>query len=358
MRILTRLLLRSFIPVFVLSLLFFVLIIQLVDLFSNLVRFLNLEVPLASIVEVQLLFLPRAAAFALPVALLFATAFTLGTLYSNNELIAVFGAGVPIWRFTAPLIVLGAVLSIGTFFFQEYVVIDTFRAKNELSRQLLSITRSFSNTNVTTRSPSGEIIYSAEYYNDTTRELSRVLVIERSADGEFRQRIDAAAGRWDGNQWTWIDGTRYSVRAGGEFAVDTFAEHTAPEYSLPPRSFQRNARDVDEMRFDAARQWVFGLRDAGQPYRRALTDYYSRFSFALTPFIVVLLSSALGGRFRRNVLLMSLLVSLMAAVVYYVTGMIAGILAGDGLIPPIAGAWTGVVLFTAVGVILFRSAQT
>mgnify|MGYP002875570232 CR=1 FL=1 len=360
MSILARFLLRTFLPVFLAALVFFILIIQLVDLFANLVRYLNLEVPLASIAQVQLLFLPRALAYALPVALLFATGFTLGSLYSNNELIAVFGAGVPIWRFTAPLIALGLLLSVASFFFQEYVVIDTFRQKNELSRRLLNITRSFSNTNVTARSPSGRIIYSADYYNDSTRELSRVLIVERDAEGDLTQRVDAAFGRWDGEKWVWHDGTRYSTSESdsGAFVAQAFRTYTDGRFDLRPRSFQRNARDVDEMRFDAAREWVFGLRDAGQPYRRALTDYYSRFSFSLTPFIVVFLSSALGGRFRRNILLMSLLVSLVTAVVYYVTGMVAGILAGDAVIPPIAGAWAGVVLFTVVGVVLFRTAKT
>jgi lipopolysaccharide export system permease protein len=298
--------------------------------------------------------------YALPVALLFATGFTLGTLYSNNELIAVFGAGVPIWRFTAPLVVLGLLLSVGSFVFQEFVVIDTYRQKNERTRELLNVTRSFSNTNVTVRSPSGRVIYNAEYYNDRSQELSRVLVIVRGPDGAFEERIDAGLGAWNGERWVWRDGTRY-VRSTDEdplLHTEAFDRHTADIFDVSPRSFQRNARDVEEMRFDEARSWVFGLRDAGQPYRRALTNYYSRFSFAFTPFIVVFLSSALGGRFRKNILLMSLLISLVTAVVYYVTGMVTEILAGDGVIPPIVGAWAGVVLFTAVGVLLFRTSKT
>lgn len=360
MNTLSRYLLRNFVPVFLAALLFFVLIVELVDLFANLVRYLNLEVPLREILRVQVLYLPRALSYALPISLLFATGFTLGTMYANNELIAVFGAGVPIWRFTAPLVLLGMLLSVGSFFFQEYVVIDSFRAKNELTRQLLNVTRSFSNTNVTVRSPSGAIIYSAEYYNDGTGELSRVVLIERAPDGTFRQRIDAESGRWDGSQWTWINGTRFFTRQNADVRIDAeeFDTYTDPMYAISPQSFQRNARDVDEMQYHEAREWVADLRASGQPFRQALTDYYDRYSFALTPFIVVFLSSALGGRFRKNVLLMSLLISLMTSVVYYVTGMVAGILAGDGVIPPLAGAWIGVVLFSGIGVILFRTAKT
>jgi len=360
MTVLDRLLLRTFVPIFGLALSFFVLIIELMDLFSNLVRYLNLGVPAAAVVEVQLLFVPRATAFALPVAVLFAAAYALGSLYSNNELIAVFGAGISVRRFTAPLIVTGILLSIALFFFQEYVVIDTYRRKNELTRELLNISRSFSNTNVTIRTPDGRFVYSAEYYNDVTRELSGLLILRRGPDGTFIERIDAERAQWSDTEsrWTLLRGTRYGVAGDGTISAVPFDSHGDPVLNVPPGRFRRSGRAVEELPFYEAREWVRELRDAGQPYRRPLTEYYSRFSFALTPFIVVLLSSGLGGRFRKNVMLMSLFFSLVAAVVYYVTGMVAEILAGDGVIPPMVGAWAGVVLFTVVGIVLVRTAPT
>lgn len=361
MNILTRFLLRHFLPIFALALAFFILIIQLVDLFSNLVRYLNLEIPFLQILRVQLLFLPQAFAYALPIALLFAVAFTLGTLYANNELIAVFGTGVPLVRFIAPLIIIGISLSVGIFFFNEHVVIDTFRAKNELSRNLLNITRTFSNTDVTVRGPAGLVIYSAEYYNDASQQLSRVTVLVRDRDGQFQRRISAASARWNGEYWEFEQGVDYHVvdaSARNGITAVSFRRLDESRFGQHPRSFRRAAREIDEMPLDEAREWVGALRNAGQPFRKALTDYYSRYSFAFTPFIVVLLSSSMGGRFKKNILLMSLLVSLVVTVVYYVTGMITGLMAGNGLIPPAAGAWTGVGVFTVLGVLLFRTAKT
>jgi lipopolysaccharide export system permease protein len=66
----------------------------------------------------------------------------------------------------------------------------------------------------------------------------------------------------------------------------------------------------------------------------------------------------MGGRFKKNILLMSLLSSLGSAVVFYVTEMITMMMAKLGYIPPIVGAWFPVVLFVAVGVFLLRSAKT
>ena len=42
--------------------------------------------------------------------------YTLGNFYSNNELIAVFGSGVPLFRFVVPLlIVFGLLMSVSSF---------------------------------------------------------------------------------------------------------------------------------------------------------------------------------------------------------------------------------------------------
>lgn len=362
MNLITRLLFRNVIPVFLVSLAFFMLIIQLVDLFANLVRYLNLEIPLQAILRVQVLFLPKSFSYALPVALLFAVSYTLGQFYANNELVAVFGAGVSLRRFIAPLLFCGVLFSGGLFFFQEHVVIDTFREKNELSRQLLNITRTFSNTDVTIRAPGGTHIYSAEYYNDSSRELSRLMVLTRDARGRFMERTEAVSARWDGTHWVLQQGTVYTLEEvdGGAPVIHTrgFREEERRDLTLPPATFRRSGLDVDEMPWREARNWITALRNTGQPYRQVLADYYSRFSLSLTPFVVILLSSSLGSRFRKNILLMSLLLSLVGAVIYYVTGMVAGLMAGRGLIPPLLGAWLGVVLFTALGAFQIRIART
>jgi lipopolysaccharide export system permease protein len=117
-------------------------------------------------------------------------------------------------------------------------------------------------------------------------------------------------------------------------------------------------RDVEEMRIAEAREWIRGLETSGLPFRAPLTDFYERFSFAFTPLVVALIASGVGGRFKKNILLYSLLIALGLSVAYYVTQMISGILAGLGYIAPALGAWLGVGLFAAAGILLLRHART
>jgi lipopolysaccharide export system permease protein len=135
--ILDRYLVRQFLPVFCIALFMFMFLISLIDLFANLWRFLNYEVPFKEILKVYLYYLPKSISWAHPLSLLFAAAYTLGDLYGRNELTAVFSSGIPFSRFARPLLLIGIAASFISFLFDDRVVIPTLKIKNDLSRALL-----------------------------------------------------------------------------------------------------------------------------------------------------------------------------------------------------------------------------
>ena len=350
-------LLRSFVPVLLIALAFFVTILQLVDLFAEITTYIDREIPFREVFRVQALYVPSSLHFALPMGLLFAVAFTLGTLYSNNELIAVFGSGVSLRSFVMPLVGIGLLLRGGAFLFEEHVVIDTLSRKNALEQELLNISSSRSNSNVTRLGSGSRLLYHADFYNDENLSLSNALLVERDAAGVVQRIVSARSARWTGSLWE-VQNARVFERAGEQFTERFAQSEELPDFTLTPAAFRRIGRDIEEMRLAEARAWIESQRSAGLPYREDLTKYHERFSFSLTPFIVVLIATAVGGRFRKNILLMSLLVSLSVSVVYYVTQMVSGLLAYSGQISPIFGAWAGVLLFILIGLSLSRLSRT
>lgn len=355
---LRRLVMLRFLPVFLASLGTFVLIIQMIDLFANIVRYLNQEVPMLAIARVQALYLPEAFIFAVPIALVFAVSYTLGSLFAENELIAVFASGVPIWRFLMPILLLGATLSIATFLLQELVAIDTHRRRDELSRQLLNITRSFSVSEVTVRTADGRWIYAADFFNDVSSQLSSVIIIERDSEGGLIRRIDASSATWIGDSWELRDVEITRVDPSGTVLRERHAVYTDPELNQVPERFRSGDRSVDELSLAQASSYIDELRDAGRDTRAALTVYHERLAFAFTPFVVLFISAGLGGRLKGNVLIWSLGLAVAASVVYYVLGFVGGLAAAGGLLPPAIGAWSGVVLYLAFGIWAFRTART
>ena len=359
MKTLFRYTLRQFFPVFMVSIIFFVLILQLVDLFTNLWKYLDNEAAISEILKVQLLYLPKCLIFALPISLLFSISYTLGTFYSNNELIIVFGSGIPLFAFIIPFILVGVFISVGSFFFEENIVIESYKEKNALSRTLLNQTVSFSNTNVTVLSEGNRIIYSADYYNDNTKSLSGLIVLFRDENGGFLRRIDAEWGTWKNDVWELKNCRVFEWDADRENIVETQINSVVePLLSEPPSTFRKTVRNVEEMRFREAREWIAALRKAGLPFRESLTAYYKRFSFALSSLIVTFISGMIGGSFKKNILLMSLLVSLVISVLYYVIQMVTVIMANLGYISPITGAFSPFFIFVIFGAWLFRFVKT
>jgi lipopolysaccharide export system permease protein len=116
--------------------------------------------------------------------------------------------------------------------------------------------------------------------------------------------------------------------------------------------------NVEDLSARDAGLLVKDLRAAGLPFTDALSEFYHRFSFPSVSFVVMILSISMGGRFKKNSLLMSLLASLASAVVFYVMEMISMMMAKLGYIPPLAGAWFPVMVFIVLGLMFLRSAKT
>ncbi|MDR0387564.1 MAG: LptF/LptG family permease [Treponema sp.] len=353
--ILDRYLVKQFFPVFVAAVAMFVMLVSLIDLFSNLVRYLNYEVPVSQILLVCYYYLPKSLSYAIPISLLFAAAYTLGDLYARNELTSIFSSGIPFWRFSVSLLVIGAAVSVFSFFFQDRVVVPTFKKKNDLNRQLLHQPYTENNSDIVIKARNGKRIYSVDYFDDSSISLNGVSIIEQNDEGEFLSLIRASHASWNGEYWSFSNALIYSWE--GDFlrvrpleAVDTYREN--------PDIFKRRAVDAEDLPAKDAAGLVRDLKSAGLPFVGALADYYHRFSFSAVSFVVMILSISMGGRFKKNILLMSLLASLVSSVVFYVMEMISMMMARLGYIPPIVGAWFPIVFFSALGLLLLKSAKT
>ena len=357
MKTLHGMLLKSFLPAFFIIMLFFVLLFELVDASTNLWRFLSHETSLLAIATIAFYYLPKCIAYSLPLSLLFSVAFTLGNFYRNNEVISVFGSGINLTRFVLPLILLGVSLSVGNFYFEEKVVISTIKTKNQLVQTALKQTVTYSNSNVTVKSSDNRFVYNVNYYNDKNQTLSGLLLLEKSDTNEIVRRVDADYADWNGSNWV-LHNCQIYEKQGDLMSKQVRSTYSMEELTEAPAIFRRVSFKIDEMEAEAAASYIESLKKAGLSYQEPLTEYYRKFSFALTPLIAVLIASAVGGLFKKNVLLMSLLFSLAIFIVYYVVQMVTLTLARNGVIAPAYGAWTSFVIFLIVGIGLFRVARS
>jgi lipopolysaccharide export system permease protein len=353
--LLDRYLLRQFFPIFLVALSMFVFLLLLIDLFSNLIRYMNNDVKIATILKITLYFIPKSVSYATPISLLFAAAYTLGDMYARNELTTVFSTGIPFWRFSIPLLVVGFIASLFSFFLDDMIVIPTLKVKNDLSRRSLNQHITATNTDIVIKTNNGRITYSVDFFDFDKLVINGVNIVEMNDDGGFVSQIRAPSAEWKEKYWEFRNAVIYRYED-NILRVRPLGVNTS--YDEHPDLFRRSAVIVEELTAKDAGLLVKDLRAAGLPYYHAQANYFHRYSFAATSFIVMILSVSMGGRFRKNILLMSLFTSLSVAVVYYIAEMLSMTLAGLDYIHPFIGAWFPVLFFILVGVMLIRSAKT
>ena len=353
--ILDKYLLSQFFPIFLIAVSMFVFLLLLIDLFTNLVRYLNFEVPVLTILKISFYFIPKSISYAMPISLLFAAAYTIGELYARNELTTIFSSGIPFWRFSVSLLIVGFLASVFSFYLDDIAVIPTLKIKNELSRRALRQHYFGGNSDIVIKAKNGQLIYSVDYFDSEKTILNGISIIEVNDDGKFSSYIRARSASWNDSYWEF--GSAYIYRFEG-LLLKIKPLHSTVEYDEHPDSFKRNAVEVVELPAKEVGKLINDLKTAGLPYYKVQANYFHRYSFAATPFIVMFLSISMGGRFRKNILLMSLFTSLSVAVVYYITEMLSMTMAGLNIIHPVAGAWFPVFLFIFNGLVLLRSAKT
>ena len=354
---LTVYMLRRFFPIFVGATLFFVLVLCLTDLFMNLWNYISKNVPFTQVATILLYYVPKASWYAVPIAMLFATAYMLSDFYARNELLAIFASGVPLVKFTFPMLVVAVAMSFALFVFEDKLVVPTYAKKTKLQDMVLNKEKSLNNEKIVIMAEGGDVVYKADFFDDKAKRLSRLFVIFRREDKTLEAVIWAKNATWKGSSWQLSNAVEYKFADG---ALKSVSVEKSLEKRLiePPETFRNNTISVEEVNTQEAREYIAHLEKAGLPSAEERSVYYKKFSFPSVVFIVVFLAIGLSGKTRKNVLLVSLGLSITAVVLFYVMQMVTMLMAKFQAIPPVMGAWSPVVFFIFASIVLLRYAKT
>ena len=356
MKIITYML-KSFFPIFLGALLFFVLVLCLTDLFMNLWNYISKGVAFKNVGLIILYYIPKTIWYSIPIAMLFATAYMLSDFYARNELLAIFASGISLFRFTIPLLLIAVCMSFVMFFFEDYVVVPTYTKKVHMQDSVLQKEKSLNNNRIVIMADEGKIIYKADFYDDAVKRLYSTYFIVRDNEKNLRALLYAENASWIDGKWVLSNPVEYKNSTDGVVMVDV-EEELLDVFIEPPETFRNNTISVEEVNTRQAREYIEHLEKAGLPSAEEKSVYYKKYSFPFVVFIVVFLAVGLSGKTRKNVLIVSLALSITAVVLFYVTQMVTMLMAKFQAIPPLFGAWFPVMLFIIISSFVLKYAKT
>src|SRR2546423_1489215 len=324
--------------------------------------------PLNLTIEVALNLLPNILIFTLPMATLVGVATGFGRMGHDSELVAMRAAGVGTMRIILPTLILGALVSILTFYVSFIVAPAAARGLRDIGLQaaLYKLESPVEPKSFYTGMP-GKVVYVREG-DWETGQWKDVFIYWEEADGQVRL-VTARKGRLDfsGDQTELVleDASMTTLPAGG---AEAFAEgrHATIERSASMRlrderlNISRSALtkrirgrelELDEMGWSKLSQRAVNAPEA-QARREASIALHKKLTLSLSPIVFAFLGACLGLRAIRGGRSHGVMLSLASMLLYYLVSLAGEQIGRAGLVPPFVGAWLAFCLATACGILL------
>ena len=358
--ILDRYVFRRFIWIFTLAFFSMVAIFFIISFFERIDSIYETQKPVSLLLSHIAYLTPGFMIQALPVSSLIAALLSLGILTKFNEITAMKACGISLYRVVLPVIMMGLIVSLFSFYLQDNVIPVSNRKAEEFFEKIHDIPPR-SHVFLDRRWVMGKErnrIYHYRHFEPLTATFSQISIYDLDRDGwSLRRRIYAdQAGLLQ-------NGLNLRTSWERRFLEGRPASYQKSESTILPISegegFFIEARpETDEMNFSELKAYIEDIEEKSfdsYPYRLNLQ---SKLAFPLAAFIMTLLGIPFSFSMGKRGALFGMGLSLLIAMVYWGALGVFKSLGFVKALTPFLAAWGPNILFGLVGIYLLLTVRT
>lgn len=350
MRILDRMVLGTFLKLFLAFVLGAPLLFVLADATEKMDTYLDQQIPGRSIALSYLYGYPQFVFWALAIAALLATVFTIYPMTIRREITAAKAGGISFYRIAAPLVFAGLAISLLGLPLSDLVPVANRKAAEIRGGQTGQV--SFRNNFVYVTDEGATL--TGRYFDLREGEIME-LTLQRhpAAEGEPTLHIRAASARWNPDSgWMLYAGLERQILPDGTVLSSRFDERLAPEIREVPADLLESPLDEEEMTYAELSRFGERLERSGGDVGRVMTKQAQRVAIPVAAFVIVLFGAPLATSSKRGGTAYGIGVSLATTILYIMLFRLTGAFGYVGKLDPISAAWIPNVIFFTMGIVL------
>ncbi len=300
---------------------------------------------------------PQLVARFLPYSVLLATILALAGLNQNSEVIAMKAAGLSAHQILAPLLLIGLVVAVISFAFNERVVTRanaTLKAWEAVEYAAVPDDPA-TRTNVY-YNDGNDVLMAASasgWMEDTV--LTDVTFYERDDAGMITRQVSAARATFAAPGWHMENATAFNVATAETVALPETT--VAPGVALAQVELRRV--DADAETLPQLSRSIEALQNAGRRTSELEAKWWHKISGPLSAVLMPLLGAVAGfGLARSGNLFIRAVIGMALGFAYFVVDNAALAMGSFGGYPPLLAAWAPFFLFFFVGeTVLIRTEE-
>ena len=362
-RTLDRYVVRDWLRVFLVTLLGFPILVIVIDLTDKLDRYMGRGIAPQVVAYSYVFDLPEKMFLVLPVAVLFATVFTVGTLGRHSELTAAKASGISFHRIVRPLFIAAGAAFVAGLLLGEIAPAATAHRMELLGEKAQRATSS--RYNFVYRADRGWV-YAIRSLELRTKEMTD-LVLEREGASAAYPTIVVAAPRAVYSdtgprppRWRLHRGAlRYLAgnEPAGEvaFVFDSLESRTLVER---PVDLLAEPKTPEEMRYAELRRYIDALARSGSNAKKLQVDLALKIAIPFICLLIALFGAPLAISTPKSGAAWGVAASLATTFIVLLMFQLAKAIGAGGVLPPLLAAWAPNILVAVAAVYLLRKAPT
>jgi len=366
-RTLDRYLVRDWLRVFLVTLLGFPILVIVIDLTDKLDRYMGRGIAPQVVAYSYVFDLPEKMFLVLPVAVLFATVFTVGALGRHSELTAAKASGISFHRLVRPLFIAAGAAFVAGLLLGEIAPAATAHRMEMLGEKAQRATSS--RYNFVYRADRGWE-YAVRSLELRTKEMTD-LVLEREGTSVTYPTIVLAAQRAvysDTGPAALTKSPRWRLHRGalrylagseptGEvaFEFDSLESRTLLER---PVDLLAEPKTPEEMRYAELRRYIDALARSGSNAKKLQVDLALKIAIPFICLLIALFGAPLAISTPKSGAAWGVAASLATTFIVLLMFQLAKAIGAGGVLPPLLAAWGPNILVAVAAVYLLRKAPT
>ena len=354
-RILDRLVARTFLKLFLIFLAASPPLFVLGDVTENLDKYLDRGLTGAEVAKAYVYQLPLFIQWSFPIAALIAAVFTIHSMTTHREIVAAKAGGISFHRVALPVLLLGVLLTGAALALSE-VVPRTNRVAAQILRD--EDPRSTWRADFVYESENG-MTWQVGRLDARSNTLYHVILERPPTEVDAGVHLIADAADYDPvSGWVFARGYLRRFRPDSTQRTQQFERLRMRGITEKPQDLLESPRDPDEMTYaEVDRQARMVERTGGNP-TKLLVKREQKLSIPVATLVVILFGVPLATSTGRGGTAYGIGVSLGTTILYLLLFKVAGALGQAGTMAPFTAAWIPNFLFLGAALVLLRRVRT
>ncbi len=356
MKIVDRYVVFEMLGPFLIGVVGFVLVLAVDLLFTMADLIINKGVPLWAMVKLLAYKLPAIMVLTFPVSTLFAVAMALGRMSKDNEIVALRTSGVSLFRISVPILVIGLLVSVASYFTNERLVPHANHVSSNIIRQIIY------------KQPLPEVkqnvffkdahnrFYYAKRVDMKNKTMDNVMIYEVTQD-EYPRVILADKAAFSGRIWKLDQGIIHNYDKNGFLKYEAAFTNMKLNVSEDVLSYS-DQKTSQEMNSNELKTMISTLDKGGVNTHGLQTELLMKFSIPFTCFVFALIGIPFSLPNPRSGRTWGMIVTIVFMFTFYVFASVFRSLGKGAILPPAAAAFAPQLTFAVIGgLLLFWEAR-